>query len=302
MFVRSAIPVLACWLAACLPKASGYRCELDTDCVASGVLGTCEAVGFCSFPDPSCAGGWRFGELSSSYSSTCVGELSNDAATDTPGDVPGDVPAGFFTIGGTVSGLSGTLVLQNNGGDDKTITTNGSYAFATGLMTGAMYNVTLLSAPGNQVCNVAAGTASGTVGATNVTNIAVTCTTVTSGGGILCAPSTSTSCSASTQFCCFNRANGSGACLLDTDTSCINQHMDCNDAADCGGGSAVCCAKYIQATGLLSGVTCQTSESACLGGGGPFNYEVWCDPAAPVCPDMKTCTPTTPFTGYSKCI
>ena len=38
-----------------------------------------------------------------------------------------------FTIGGTVTGLSGTVVLQDNGGDDATVTANGAFAFATRL-------------------------------------------------------------------------------------------------------------------------------------------------------------------------
>ncbi|NIP16743.1 MAG: hypothetical protein GWM87_00200 [Xanthomonadales bacterium] len=39
-----------------------------------------------------------------------------------------------YTVGGTVSGLAGTgLVLQNNGGDDLAIPTNGGFTFATRL-------------------------------------------------------------------------------------------------------------------------------------------------------------------------
>src|SRR5262249_16327631 len=32
-----------------------------------------------------------------------------------------------FTVGGTVSGLSGTVVLQDNGGDDLSVSANGSF-------------------------------------------------------------------------------------------------------------------------------------------------------------------------------
>src|SRR5438067_9082822 len=55
-----------------------------------------------------------------------------------------------YSIGGTVSGLSGTLVLQNNLGDDLTLTANGSFTFTTRLNTGASYAVTVKNAPGNQ--------------------------------------------------------------------------------------------------------------------------------------------------------
>ena len=39
--------------------------------------------------------------------------------------------AASFTVGGTVSGLSGTVVLQDNGGDNLSVTANGSFTFAT---------------------------------------------------------------------------------------------------------------------------------------------------------------------------
>lgn len=82
-----------------------------------------------------------------------------------------------FTVGGTVSGLSGTgLVLQNNGGDNLTVNTNGNFTFATTLANGAAYNVTVLTQPtgaGTETCSVS--NASGSVNNANVTNVAVTC-------------------------------------------------------------------------------------------------------------------------------
>ncbi|MCX7632803.1 MAG: hypothetical protein N2Z22_05680, partial [Turneriella sp.] len=65
----------------------------------------------------------------------------------------GTGPSGF-TVGGTVSGLSGILVLQNNGGDNLTLNSNGSFVFATSLPTGAVYDVTVLANPAGQVCHV----------------------------------------------------------------------------------------------------------------------------------------------------
>ena len=44
--------------------------------------------------------------------------------------------AASFTVGGTVSGLSGTVVLQDNGGDNLSVSANGSFTFATALPTG----------------------------------------------------------------------------------------------------------------------------------------------------------------------
>ena len=42
-----------------------------------------------------------------------------------------------YSVGGTLSGLSGTVVLQDNGGDNLTLTANGSFTFATQLVGGA---------------------------------------------------------------------------------------------------------------------------------------------------------------------
>jgi hypothetical protein len=74
-----------------------------------------------------------------------------------------------FTIGGTVSGLSGTgLVLRNNGGDNLAVPANGAFTFSTAIASGAAYSVTVLTQPSNpsQSCTVANG--SGTVGGANV--------------------------------------------------------------------------------------------------------------------------------------
>lgn len=84
---------------------------------------------------------------------------------------------GAYTVGGTVSGLAGTLVLQNNGGSNLNVTANGSFAFPGTLATGATYAVTVLTNPTGQTCTVTNGT--GTIGTANVTNVTVTCTTNT---------------------------------------------------------------------------------------------------------------------------
>jgi len=61
---------------------------------------------------------------------------SNDSSTPTT-----------YSIGGTVSGLSGTLVLQNNGGNDLSLTQNGTFNFSTTLSDGTNYSVTVLTHP-----------------------------------------------------------------------------------------------------------------------------------------------------------
>ncbi len=78
-----------------------------------------------------------------------------------------------FTIGGTVSGLDGTVVLQDNGGDDLTISANGAFTFTTKIDDGGDYAVTVKTQPSTQLCEVTNGT--GTVVAANITNVGVTC-------------------------------------------------------------------------------------------------------------------------------
>ena len=90
-----------------------------------------------------------------------------------------------YTIGGTVTGLASStgplstpLVLQNNGGDNLTISANGAFTFPTAVKsnstTKATYNVTILTQPFPQTCTVTAG--SGTA-SSNVTSVVVSCST-----------------------------------------------------------------------------------------------------------------------------
>jgi DNA-binding beta-propeller fold protein YncE len=92
----------------------------------------------------------------------------------------GSSPPATYNVGGNVSGLKGSgLVLQDNGGDNLAVQSNGSFAFTTPLATGAAYAVTVLTQPSNpsQTCMV---TSSGrTVASSNVTNVSVVCTTNT---------------------------------------------------------------------------------------------------------------------------
>src|SRR6266704_5910310 len=94
----------------------------------------------------------------------------------------GPALASSFSVGGTVSGLSGTVMLQNNGGDNLTISVNGGFTFAAALTNSSPYAVTVLAQPAGQICTVANGI--GTVAGANITNVAVTCAanTFTVGG------------------------------------------------------------------------------------------------------------------------
>lgn len=92
-----------------------------------------------------------------------------------------------YTVGGTLSGLvtGDTVVLQDNGGDNLSLTTNGPFTFANPLIAGATYTATILTnptLPTQLVCAVTAAT--GTIATSDVTSIQVTCAppTYTIGG------------------------------------------------------------------------------------------------------------------------
>jgi hypothetical protein len=79
-----------------------------------------------------------------------------------------------YSVGGNVSGLSGTVVLEDNGGDNLSVTANGPLTFDTMLSSGATYDVTVEANPAGQSCTIANG--SGTVASANITGVSVSCT------------------------------------------------------------------------------------------------------------------------------
>ena len=104
-------------------------------------------------------------------------------ATTTDGSVSGSTTlyVSSYPVGGTVSGLTGSVVLANNGGDKLTVSADGSFTFAASLPTLASYDVSVVSQPSGQACVISNG--SGTIGSAAVTNVAVTCTTAYTIGG-----------------------------------------------------------------------------------------------------------------------
>jgi hypothetical protein len=84
-----------------------------------------------------------------------------------------------YTVGGTVAGLAGTVVLQDNGSDNLSVSATGAFTFATPLVNGAPYNVTVEGNPSGQTCSVTYP--SGTVAAADITNVSVACMTTPAG-------------------------------------------------------------------------------------------------------------------------
>ena len=95
-----------------------------------------------------------------------------------PGGGGGGGGTGPFSIGVTVTGLTGTGLVLHNGTDSLTVNAPGTFAFASSVASGGAYAVTVATQPTNpaQVCGVTGGSGNATA---NV-SVAVTCaTTVT---------------------------------------------------------------------------------------------------------------------------
>ncbi|MEM7053398.1 MAG: choice-of-anchor D domain-containing protein [Pseudomonadota bacterium] len=112
-------------------------------------------------------------------SQTC--SVTNGSGTLSGGDVTNvqvTCVTDQFTVGGSVTGLAGTgLVLQNNGGDDLAIASDGAFTFTTPLDDGSAFNVIVAIQPTNlsQTCTVSNGT--GNLSGADVTNVQVNCVT-----------------------------------------------------------------------------------------------------------------------------
>ena len=101
-----------------------------------------------------------------------------DSATNTASQQVTYNVVGPQTIGGMVSGLSGSgLILQDNLANNLPISANGPFTFSTPIASGSGYSVTVYAQPTSpsQTCSVSSG--SGTVASAPVTSVVVSCTT-----------------------------------------------------------------------------------------------------------------------------
>jgi len=84
-----------------------------------------------------------------------------------------------YYVGGTISGLSGSgAVIQLNGGNDLTLTSDGNFKLIPAVAGNSSWIVTILTQPGspNQTCTV--DNDRGTINSATVTDVTVTCVTV----------------------------------------------------------------------------------------------------------------------------
>lgn len=86
---------------------------------------------------------------------------------------------GTYTVGGTVTGLTGSgLVLLNNARDPVAVSASGTFTFSAPMASGATYAVSLGTPPTAPAQNCAITDGWGAVRAANVTNVAVVCANV----------------------------------------------------------------------------------------------------------------------------
>ena len=122
---------------------------------------------------------------------TCIITGGSGTAQANVGNIQVTCSVGTITIGGTIAGLSKSgsgVVLQDNGGNNLAIITNGTFTFTSLLPAGATYAVTILTQPSGpaQTCTVSNGTGT-TTAAGNVTNVQIICPAIfhTIGGQVV---------------------------------------------------------------------------------------------------------------------
>jgi hypothetical protein len=99
--IALAVPMWACSL------PGHFDCGADAQC---GPDGLCHASGSCSFPDPACTTGRRYGKLSAAErAGACVPE----------DDAPGDDPKTVITAGASESGSPGQTADESSTGDTQ---------------------------------------------------------------------------------------------------------------------------------------------------------------------------------------
>jgi hypothetical protein len=173
----------------------GYAVAIDSDLAVVGAYTTSNGGAAYAFVRDPVSGVWGSQKLQVSdvgalhnfgHSVSVDGDMVIVGAQGTDGVVANTGAAYVYTytappvpdiysVGGTVSGLTGTgLALQNNVGDTLAAAAAATaFTFATELPDLATYAVTVSTQPTGQTCSVTNG--SGTIAGADITNVAVDC-------------------------------------------------------------------------------------------------------------------------------
>ena len=97
---------------------------------------------------------------------SCFDRPSLSSGYDTAGGIA-------YRVSGTVSGLSGTVTLQNNAGDDLAVSADGAFTMPSVVPHNKPYSVTVKTQPSGQTCSVTNGSATQTL--QHITDVQVNC-------------------------------------------------------------------------------------------------------------------------------
>jgi hypothetical protein len=211
-------------------------------------------------------------------SQTCLVANGSGAASGNVTNIDISCATNSFTVGGNISGLSGSVTLQDNGGDDLSSNADGVFTFATPIASGQTYHVTVRHQPSGQTCSVANGGPS-TMTSAAVTNVAVTC--AANDPGIRCKTNY---CSATIEECCDPNA-GTPKCQS-AFMSCGHPYLQCDDSNDCLLGAVCCVGLDMMDKNFMGSATCSSSCNA-------SHHIILCGDSTyqGPCPSGKTCQP-----------
>ncbi len=88
-----------------------------------------------------------------------------------------------YSVGGIITNLTSSIILQNNSKDNLSISADGNFIFTTTLADNTSYSVSILQQPSSQSC--ALTNASGTIKKANISNITVICNNTGNSNGTL---------------------------------------------------------------------------------------------------------------------
>lgn len=80
-----------------------------------------------------------------------------------------------YSVSGTISGLQGSVVIQNNTTDVITLSSSGSFSFPNKVNDGASYNVVVRTQPESQTCTIS--NAGGLIRGADITDVDIVCVT-----------------------------------------------------------------------------------------------------------------------------
>ncbi|MBX7080548.1 MAG: hypothetical protein K1X88_15220 [Nannocystaceae bacterium] len=124
------VAAIASLLAGCGPGA--YACEASSQCVDAGVAGMCQPSGWCSFPDPACGSGQRYGDhAGDGLGGDCVDVDTGTGSGGGTGTSAGSVGSVATTLDGGVEATSGGGGSSGNDSEGSTGATMSTTAPAT---------------------------------------------------------------------------------------------------------------------------------------------------------------------------